>query len=250
MMRIAAVLVAASLLSACEDAFVCNGDCDGGSTPRADAGATRAVFVAAPLLLEERPISNGLVNAKVELRAPFSADAPANLERGAYLAPAASDLHVSVDLRYAAALLGGRAPTEMFPYLRVDLQLINNDTNQPWTTNLVPILNFSDGLRYGRNIALAQNVGVATAGYTLKVTIRRPAWFGDPDVDQFSPGVIREGDLLDNLTGTLLGDRATEIGTHFSLDDLEFSGVTTSGGGTPTRPATGGSSGAGGYIAP
>lgn len=242
--------LALPLLHACEDEFACYDDCDAG-TSTSDGGTPPSGFtVAAPLLLDERPISNGLVHARVELRSPFTADAPENLDRGAYLQPPQADLHVNVDMRYTAALLGARAAQEMVPYLRLDLQVLNNDTNRQWTTNLVPLLNLADGLRYGRNISLRETVGLASAGYTLRVTVRRPTWAGDADVEQLSPGVIREPDLQDGLAGTLLGEQATEIRTHFSLDDLENAGGTggtTSGGGGNNTASSGGN---GGYIAP
>jgi uncharacterized protein involved in high-affinity Fe2+ transport len=246
-MKSALCLVSVVILAGCEDAFLCGDGCDGGAASQADAGiSSRNVVVAAPLVLDSRPISNGIARATVTLTPATNVDVPASFT-GSFLAPPQADLRVGVQIKYTSPLLGGAAVGQVVPYLRVDADITNMDTRQSMHASLVPVVSLDSGIHHARNIALKDTLGSAQSNYSMTVTIRRPAWFGDPDVETFSPGIVRDADLVDQETGTFLGERAVTIRTHFSLDDLLNAGTAPA---TGTAPSTGSSSGGGGYIAP
>lgn len=250
------VLVVASCvaLTACEDSYDCAaGGCDAGSVQAAaDAGSTSTVTratVTTPLAIVDRRVAGGLAAVKVEMFAPVSVDAPAGLDRGDFLTPAQADVRLETLVRTTAALMGGRAAGEAVPFLRVDLSITNLDDGRKIQTNLVPVIRLGGGMAYGRQLALVASIGAAQSGYAVRITIKRPAFFGDPDVEQHSPGVVLEDDLAMAATGTLFGERATIVDGFFTLEELAG---TSTGGATPGTGATTGSSsgGAGGYIPP
>ncbi|MBI5498586.1 MAG: hypothetical protein HY904_26530 [Deltaproteobacteria bacterium] len=245
-----AALLGATLAAAgCDDEFACQDDCDA-SVPDAgrDAGAPATLVVAAPLVLVERPIAGGSVTARLVLEPAHGVDAPATLPGGFFLPPAA-DLFLALDLRSTSAVVGARVPGEFAAWLRVDAVVTGLDQHGALRVPLSPVVGIADGMRYARNLRIREDLGLSGAGYDVRVAIRRPAWAGDPDTEASSPGLVREADILGGETGTLLGEVATTLTTHFTLEDLAT--PPSAGGGAPGTPSGGATAGGGqGYIAP
>jgi len=220
MIRAALLLASAGLLAACEDEFDCStGGCDGG-TSVTDASVPGQTRPQVPVLLEERLVSGGFARVRLELLAPEHADAPAEILGGPWLPEPEADVRVELQVQSTTALLGGRHQGDFVPYLRVDLSITNKDTSQVLETTLVPAVSIARGLAYARNLALLETLGTAQGGYSVAVTIRRPAFAGEAEANAFSPGLVVDEDLVGSVAGTLLGERPTQLNALVTLRDL------------------------------
>ncbi|MEW5851936.1 MAG: iron transporter [Myxococcota bacterium] len=254
-MRLASLLmILVTLASAGCDECEYSAECSGvdASITRSDAGTgtptPASVAVERAVTLVERPIANGLASLKLEILPPQDVEAPPGLPLGDFLASGSADIWIHANIRYSAALVGGRNVGDMVPYLRVGLEITNEDDGRRLSTNLVPVVSVANGVFYARNLSLGSSVGAATSHYSVRVVIRRPALLG-ADADAVSPGIVIGEDMVGAEAGTFLDDVATVITSHFSLDDLREQQVSTGTGGTPSTGGTSSSSG-GGYIAP
>jgi hypothetical protein len=198
-----------------------------------------------PFVLETRVISNGAARLTLELFPPFQVEESGAVDGEAFNVDG-QDIHIEARVEYLTNILGGTAGA-LVPYLRLSVEITNEDNGRKLRADLVPLVSIQRGLTYARNLAVLSKIGKAQSHYSVELAVVRPARFGAVDTEPFSSGIVLEDGLHSQTAGTFLGEVATVLQSHFSLDDLDGTGASIGDGGTGSRPPEGSS---GGYIPP
>jgi uncharacterized protein involved in high-affinity Fe2+ transport len=167
------------------------------------------------VLVQDKPVSGGAMLATLSLETVDVVDFPSAEEAplpggNENIKAEESDLYLQLDLRYAAALQGGQKINDFVPYMIVEASIENLDTKQSASFFLIPHASIKDGYHYGRNVRLAQDLGLSEVGYAVSVKVNPPALLNDIDLNQnelgrspLSPGVIAAPDFSPFTNGTL-----------------------------------------------